>query len=77
MSLREHVAYRLFPKLGDGSALHLGGRVFQQYCVDQRAKVEQEALRWVPNNQATLRADLYSGIQDAYLNETPEALGEG
>ncbi|KAG3019639.1 hypothetical protein PC123_g6689 [Phytophthora cactorum] len=77
MSLREHVAYRLFPKPGDGSALHLGGRVFQQYCVDQRAKVEQEALRWVSNNQATLRADLYSGIQDAYLTETPEALDEG
>ncbi|KAG3092327.1 hypothetical protein PI125_g17166 [Phytophthora idaei] len=77
LSLREHVAYRLFPKPGDGSALHLGGRVFQQYCVDQRAKVEQEALRWVSNNQATLWADLYSGIQDAYLNETPEALDEG
>ncbi|KAG2784358.1 hypothetical protein PC129_g21054 [Phytophthora cactorum] len=77
LSLREHVAYRLFPKPGDGSALHLGGRVFQQYCVDPRAKVEQEALRWVSNNQATLPADLYSGIQDAYLNETPEALGDG
>ncbi|KAG3198407.1 hypothetical protein PC128_g6044 [Phytophthora cactorum] len=77
MSHREHVAYRLFPRPGDGSALHLGGHVFQEYCVDQRAKVEQEALRWVSNNQATLRAVLYSGIQDAYLNETPEALDEG
>ncbi|KAE9262087.1 hypothetical protein PF001_g32179 [Phytophthora fragariae] len=42
MSLREHVAYRLFQKVDDESALHQGGWLFQQYCVDQRAKCEQE-----------------------------------
>lgn len=42
MSLREHVAYRLYQKEGDKSALHQGGRVFQQFCVDQHAKCEQE-----------------------------------
>lgn len=70
MSLREFVAYRLFPKDDDGAALHHGGRLFQQWCVDQRAKVEQEFLRWVSNNQQTLRAELYTGVADAYLDET-------
>ncbi|GMF44782.1 unnamed protein product [Phytophthora fragariaefolia] len=76
MSLREHIAYRLFPKMDDGSVLHQGGRLFQQWCVDQRAKVEQEILRWVSNNQKTLRADLYTGVKDAYRNEEPTTLRE-
>ncbi|OWZ08500.1 Helitron helicase [Phytophthora megakarya] len=54
MSLREHIAFRLFPVREDGSVLHDGGRAYQQWCVDQRAKVEQEALRWCNNNQDTL-----------------------
>ncbi|ETP44864.1 hypothetical protein F442_08609 [Phytophthora nicotianae P10297] len=76
MSLREFVAYRLFPKLGDGSVLHHGGRLFQQWCVDQRAKVEQDSLRWIANNQKLIRADLYKGVADAYLNEHTDALRE-
>ncbi|KAE8904942.1 hypothetical protein PF002_g15780 [Phytophthora fragariae] len=77
MSLREHVAYRLFQKLGDESALHQGGRLFQQYCVDQRAKCEQEQLRWIASHQAELRADQYRGVQDALLNEATTVLNEG
>ncbi|RLN88534.1 hypothetical protein BBJ28_00025153, partial [Nothophytophthora sp. Chile5] len=57
MPLREHVAYRLHPKHGDGSVLHEGGRLFQQYAVDQRAKCEQNNLRWIAANQKDIRAD--------------------
>ncbi|KAE9159812.1 hypothetical protein PF005_g31903 [Phytophthora fragariae] len=77
MSLREHVAYRLFQKVDDDSALHQGGRLFQQYCVDQRAKCEQEQLRWIASHQAELRADQYRGVQDALLNEATTVLNEG
>ncbi|KAE8962988.1 hypothetical protein PR001_g29523, partial [Phytophthora rubi] len=77
MSLREHVAYRLFQKVDDESALHQGGRLFQQYCVDQRAKCEQEQLRWIASHQAELRADQYRGVQDALLNEATTVLNEG
>ncbi|KAJ8578180.1 hypothetical protein ON010_g1028 [Phytophthora cinnamomi] len=77
MSLREHVAYRLFQKVGDESVLHQGGRLFQQYCVDQRAKCEQEQLRWVASHQAELRADQYSGVRDALLSENTAVLREG
>ncbi|KAG3173925.1 hypothetical protein PC128_g18193 [Phytophthora cactorum] len=58
MSFREHVAYRLYQKCDDQSVLHQGGRLFQQYCVDQRAKCEQEQLRWVAAHQSEIRADL-------------------
>ncbi|KAG3056526.1 hypothetical protein PC122_g21343 [Phytophthora cactorum] len=69
MCLREHVAYRLYQKCNDQSVLHQGGRLFQQYCVAQRAKCEQEQLRWVEAHQSEIRADLYSGLNDSLLNE--------
>lgn len=43
--------------------------MFQQYVVDQWAKVEQERLRYIKNNQATLRAETYRGIRDAFMRE--------
>ncbi|RLN21040.1 hypothetical protein BBJ28_00023623, partial [Nothophytophthora sp. Chile5] len=70
MSLREHVAFRLFQKTNDGSVLHLGGRLFQQWTVDQQAKAEQERLRWVAGHQKDIRADQYKGFEDALLNES-------
>ncbi|GMF49014.1 unnamed protein product [Phytophthora fragariaefolia] len=77
MSLSEHVAYRLFQKVDDQAALHQGGRLFQQWVVDQRAKCEQEQLRWVAKNQKKLCAELYHGISDALLNEETVTLDEG
>ncbi|GMF57085.1 unnamed protein product [Phytophthora fragariaefolia] len=77
MSLREHVAYRLFQKVDDLTALHQGGRLFQQWVVDQRAKCEQEQLRWVAKNQKKLRVERYHGISDALLNEEPITLDAG
>ncbi|KAG3121785.1 hypothetical protein C6341_g27244 [Phytophthora cactorum] len=77
MSLREHVAYRLYQKCDDQSVLHQGGRQFQQYCVGQRAKCEQEQLRWVAAQQSEIRADLYSGLNDSLMSESTTVLGEG
>ncbi|KAG2915446.1 hypothetical protein PC119_g8620 [Phytophthora cactorum] len=76
MSLREHVAYRLYHKCDDQSVLHQGGRLFQLYCVDQQAKCEQEQLRWVAAHQSEIRADLYSGLNDSLMNESTTVLGE-
>lgn len=68
MSLREFVAFRLHEKRHvseQSGLLHLGGRLFQQYVVDQWAKAEQERLRWFLANQAEIRADQYIGVRDA------------
>ncbi|GMF49094.1 unnamed protein product [Phytophthora fragariaefolia] len=77
MSLREHVAYRLFQKVGDQAALHQSGRLLKQWVVAQRAKCEQEQLRGVAMNQKKLRTELYHGISDALLNEETITLDEG
>jgi hypothetical protein len=45
--------------------LHLSGRLFQQWIVDQYAKVEQERLQYIRHNQRKIRAELYQGLMDA------------
>jgi hypothetical protein len=47
------------------SALHLSGRLFQQYLTDMWSKTEKEALDFLRRNQSQLRADLYQGLADA------------
>jgi hypothetical protein len=49
---------------GELSALHLGGRFFQQYIVDVVAKTKQNTLNFFGLNQAQLRAKLYKGLAD-------------
>src|SRR6266540_4147235 len=51
------------------SILHLSGRLFQQYLVDQYAKWESNHLRWYRNNQQNLRIEIYSGLQDIVSDE--------
>jgi len=49
---------------GELSALHLGGRLFQQYIVDVAAKTEQNTLNFLVLNQAQLRVEFYQGLAD-------------
>ena len=38
------------------------GKIFQQYLVDQYAKIELKRLRFIRDNQTQLRANLYKGV---------------
>jgi Helitron helicase-like domain at N-terminus len=40
------------------------GKLFQQFCVDTWAAVEQTKLDWMRNHQSELRADTYAGLAD-------------
>ena len=44
-------------------------RLTQQYACDQYAKPEASQLRWVRNNQNTIRAEKYQGLMDAIDNQ--------
>ncbi len=59
--------YYLFERPGVVSSLFFGRRLFQQFLVDAWATCEQIYLDWHCKNQATLRAELYSGLQDAMV----------
>ena len=45
------------------------GKLFQQYAVDAYCRIEAGRLRWVRMNQKTIRAEVYSGLQDAIAND--------
>jgi PIF1-like helicase/Helitron helicase-like domain at N-terminus len=56
-------SYRL--QIRNGDWLQYAGRLYQQYIVDQYAKIEQERLNYLKLNQSTLRTEMYQGAVDA------------
>src|ERR1044072_8217289 len=66
VSIREFAVYRIQIRnsIKTTSTLHLSGRLFQQYLVDQFAKWESNQLRWHRNHQQELRYETVRGIKD-------------
>jgi hypothetical protein len=65
VTVREYAAYRMQTRDGDVSIVVRSGRLFQEWLVDQYAKVEGQRLRFIRGHQPQLRADLYQGLMDA------------
>ncbi|XP_068340932.1 uncharacterized protein [Pyrus communis] len=61
----DYYAYMLQIRHNGSSLLLRGGRLLQQYVVDNYIKIESQKLRWLRSNQATVRADLYKGLEDS------------
>jgi hypothetical protein len=77
MSMKDFYAYKLMCRDDSGRWLHSYGRLFQQYIVDTYAKIENERLLFIRNNQGTLRADCYNSLQDAYTHgEAADQIGQ-
>ncbi|KAK1943069.1 hypothetical protein P3T76_005706 [Phytophthora citrophthora] len=70
MSLREYESYVLHDQTASNSLIIRGGRLTQQYCVDQWAKCEQERLRFIEKNQFQYRLETLQGLTDALRNES-------
>ncbi|CAB4416166.1 unnamed protein product [Rhizophagus irregularis] len=61
-----YITYRLqVGRSGEALTLHWYGRLFQQWIVDMYAMIEQTRLNYLRHNQKQIRAELYSGLQDA------------
>jgi hypothetical protein len=80
VTIREFAVYRI--QIRDSnrtrSILHLSGRLFQQYLVDQYTKWESNNLRWHKENQQNFRSEIYSGLQDIISDEDfiPDKIGK-
>ncbi len=59
----------------DFNIFHHGGRLFQQYCVDMYAKINQYSVNFKKNNQKLLQAEKYNIIQKALAENDTENLG--
>ncbi|XP_061993673.1 uncharacterized protein LOC133711585 [Rosa rugosa] len=76
LTCRDYYAYILQIRPHDESILLRGGRLLQQYVVDNYVKIETQKLRWIRNNQDTLRREFYNGLQDSLNAGENNAEGE-
>ncbi|XP_073121736.1 uncharacterized protein [Henckelia pumila] len=60
----EYYSYILQIRANDSSLFLRGGRLLQQYVVDNYVKIEAQSLRWIRTNQQNIRSELYQGLQD-------------
>ncbi|XP_073121738.1 uncharacterized protein [Henckelia pumila] len=60
----EYYSYILQIRANDSSLFLRGGRLLQQYVVDNYVKIETQRLRWIRTNQQNIRSELYQGLQD-------------
>ncbi|XP_028110293.1 uncharacterized protein LOC114308820 [Camellia sinensis] len=58
-------SYMLQIRPGDQSLFVRGGRLLQQYVVDNYVKIESNKLRWIRTHQNHIRTDFYQGLLDA------------
>ena len=65
VTMREFYAFLIQYRLDEGNILLRCGRLFLQFIVDCYAAIEAWRLLYIKNHQSTLRAELYSGLQDA------------
>ena len=67
MTLKEYICYYL-QRRDDQNVLHLCGKLFQQFLVDQFHRVEMERLNYLQTHQSEIRAELYQGLADHFRN---------
>jgi hypothetical protein len=72
----DYYAYMLQMRANETWILR-AGKLLQQFMVDAWACVEQNRLQFFRNHQATLRTELYSGLQDALTAEDTDAVEIG
>ncbi|KAG2738560.1 hypothetical protein P692DRAFT_20676686, partial [Suillus brevipes Sb2] len=65
LSQARYYAYRLFDREAEFSTILRGATLFQQFLVDVWASTDQNRLNYIRQNQGTIRASVYSGLQDA------------
>ncbi|KAK6021322.1 hypothetical protein OSTOST_13005 [Ostertagia ostertagi] len=74
VTLKAYVQFRMQCR-SSPNVLHMGGKLFQQYIVDQYLRVEAQNLLFIRLNQTQLRAECYQGIVDALDNGDTHTIG--
>ncbi|KAL6530588.1 hypothetical protein OROMI_028477 [Orobanche minor] len=77
ISQREFFACRMHDRDDEATTLLHSRKLFQQFLVDAFTTVESARTRWVRQNQPQLRAQMYKGLQDAYMRGETNASAQG
>lgn len=73
VTMREYYAYQIQARLSEGTTIIRSGRLLHQFAVNVYTIIEQYRLRWIRNNQKTLRADVYNNVCDAVAKGDTDA----
>ena len=65
ISIMNYYCYQLMNR--EGNYILNGGRLSQQYIVDQYCKMESSRINFITNNQKKIRADEYGSFRDQLL----------
>jgi hypothetical protein len=68
VSCMQFYAYMLMQR--PGAYIHLFGRLFLEYCVDNYAKMESERLNYIRFHQKEIRVEQYKGLTDAMQGDS-------
>ena len=71
----QYAAFFMHDRECDHCLITHGGKIFQEWTVDQYCKVETQRLRYLRLNQTHIRADVYQGVIDSLqAGETTAAM---
>ena len=65
VTLANFLRYRLHPRTDQSNHIFMAGKLCQEYTVDSWATTEQHRLKYLSDNQTTIRAETYQGLTDA------------
>ena len=68
--------YSYHLQVRSNSFTHHYGRLFQQYVTDMYAKIDQNRLNYIKNNQNGIRQDLYANVRDTTSTVPAGSLGK-
>ncbi|MGH7955181.1 MAG: helitron helicase-like domain-containing protein [Gloeomargaritales cyanobacterium] len=77
MTLRCYYKFMLQERSNASNAIMKGRTLLQQYVVMAFAREQSQKLRWISNNQRTLRAESYQTLQANVTPENREGIGHG
>uniref|UniRef100_A0A1I8H099 Helitron_like_N domain-containing protein n=1 Tax=Macrostomum lignano TaxID=282301 RepID=A0A1I8H099_9PLAT len=63
ITIMKYYAFMIQVRPGQFNSLHYGGRLFQQYLVDQAAKIESERLNYIRLHQKDLLSERLRGLR--------------
>ncbi|KAI5448034.1 hypothetical protein KIW84_015467 [Lathyrus oleraceus] len=78
VTFRDFITFRIQEKEFEHKGIVNAGRLFQQFVIDNFSMIESQRLYWHHMNQASIRCDILSGLQEAVHNgeNQPSAIGK-
>ena len=76
VNCRKYYRYRAMTRNNSFNPLHRYGKLWQQYVVDNWAKIESNDLNYIERNQKTIRMAYADGLEEAIENDDVESVGK-